>query len=177
LIWSGSPIFAKTGPLKHEGLCRGGSDRPGRERRPSRFPRRRARAMDNRGRISSIIGSISPLRGRNAHDGYFDHTRLDCRPSSPPSGNLLRKVSEARDIIEARCNLTRHLLARPSRLKFRGDARDDWLLVNVVTCYRSCMDVLLGLLAASGAVTLISLVVLLLALAAIRSLGDGALTG
>ena len=57
------------------------------------------------------------------------------------------------------------------RLKFRGDARIDWLLVNVVACYRSSMDVLLGLLAASGAVTLISLGVL--ALAAIRSLGDG----
>ena len=87
---------------------------------------------------------------------------------------MLRKVSEARDIIESSCNLTRHLLARPLRLKFRGDARDDWLLVNVVACYRSAMDVLLGLLAAGGVVTLISLGVL--ALAAIRSLGDGPLT-
>ena len=48
------------------------------------------------------------------------------------------------------------------------------MLVNVVACYRSAMDVLLGLLAAGGVVTLISLGVL--ALAAIRSLGDGPLT-
>src|SRR5262249_2033872 len=38
------------------------------------LPTKRLRPPENRGLISSIIGSILRLRGgRNAHDGYLDH--------------------------------------------------------------------------------------------------------